>query len=1082
MRRLPGQAGRACLHILHVAATVALTVALIGGVALGGLAWRLGRGPIALPWLKARIVAAADRAVAPNGVGPKGIQPGGVPPGRIAIGRVSLAWEGFHNGLGVPLVLDLRQVTLTDAAGAGRVTLPRAALALSVPALLRLRLAPSRIALDGATLVLRRRRDGAIGFGLGATGGPGQRTAAAVLAELARPPAGRTAPARFGLLSQLRALAIRHATVLLIDDSSGQVWRAPDSALTLVRAPDGGVIGQATLAVPMGPRAIARLAVTAHLPSGGGPTSVAVTLAPLDPSALADAAPFLAPLRAVAASVRGQAGFVIGADGQPRRMRLRLTAGPGALHFAGGAVPILGATLRAAATAHTITVDALRLHLPGGAPGARPTVLRLRGTLAQAPDGALTAAFALGFDQAEFAALPGLWPPRLAAAARGWVVKNITRGQARDGSFTFGLSAGPGFAHPVVFEAAGQLTGTGLAVHWLRPIPPLLDGHAVLRMVTPDVMDIVVDGGRQAMAPGAPTGLVVDHGLVRITGLTQHDQVARITAQVGGPLAAAIALLKLPKLKLLATHPLPLHDPAGAATAALRLVIPLSKHLKLAQVVATATAHATGVRLVRVAAGRDLDGAALHLVVGTDGLTLDGQGRWAGIPITLQGRMAFHPAALGVEQVLTARGTTDAAGLAAAGFAPPAGMLSGTLRVSAVVTERQGGAGDVALRADLAGAALHLPVLTWTKPVGTPAEASLDLPLISDRVVGTAPVSLRGTGLDVSGTLVFADGSLRAARFPRLRVGGSDLAVTLARPDAGPLAVTVRGAVLDLARRFAPRPSGGKIAPPVPPGAAKPAPAQPGPAWSLDADIGQMRLAGGVGLTGLRVTGLNDGTMWTRLAATATEAGGKPLAFSLALQAARGDRRLTLTAGDAGVLARGLGLPVRITGGSLDLTGSYAPGAAGALSGTATLQDFRLRDAPAVARVLQAVTLYGVLELMQGSGLGVTRLVAPFQWGGGVLRLHGARAFSPSLGATAEGTIDLAQHRVDLRGTIVPAYFFNSLLGRLPIVGRLFSPEQGGGLFAASYALRGSTRDPTVTVDPLTALTPGFLRGLFGLF
>ena len=93
-----------------------------------------------------------------------------------------------------------------------------------------------------------------------------------------------------------------------------------------------------------------------------------------------------------------------------------------------------------------------------------------------------------------------------------------------------------------------------------------------------------------------------------------------------------------------------------------------------------------------------------------------------------------------------------------------------------------------------------------------------------------------------------------------------------------------------------------------------------------------------------------------------------------------------------------------------------------------------------------------------------------------------ARAFSPSLGLTAKGTFDLGANTVDVNGTIVPAYFFNSLLGDIPLVGRLFSPERGGGVFAASYSVRGSLDNPDVSVNPLSALTPGFLRGLFGLF
>ncbi|MFC7542924.1 hypothetical protein ACFQU2_30460 [Siccirubricoccus deserti] len=58
---------------------------------------------------------------------------------------------------------------------------------------------------------------------------------------------------------------------------------------------------------------------------------------------------------------------------------------------------------------------------------------------------------------------------------------------------------------------------------------------------------------------------------------------------------------------------------------------------------------------------------------------------------------------------------------------------------------------------------------------------------------------------------------------------------------------------------------------------------------------------------------------------------------------------------------------------------------------------------------------------------------------------------------------------------------FNTLLGNIPLLGRLFSPEAGGGVFAGTYRVQGPLADPQVTVNPLAALTPGFLRGLFGL-
>ncbi|MBX9634465.1 MAG: hypothetical protein K2X44_05730, partial [Magnetospirillum sp.] len=42
--------------------------------------------------------------------------------------------------------------------------------------------------------------------------------------------------------------------------------------------------------------------------------------------------------------------------------------------------------------------------------------------------------------------------------------------------------------------------------------------------------------------------------------------------------------------------------------------------------------------------------------------------------------------------------------------------------------------------------------------------------------------------------------------------------------------------------------------------------------------------------------------------------------------------------------------------------------------------------------------------------------------------------------------------------------------------------EKGGGLVAFNFTMRGPTQEPDVSVNPLSALTPGFLRNLFNIF
>jgi hypothetical protein len=254
---------------------------------------------------------------------------------------------------------------------------------------------------------------------------------------------------------------------------------------------------------------------------------------------------------------------------------------------------------------------------------------------------------------------------------------------------------------------------------------------------------------------------------------------------------------------------------------------------------------------------------------------------------------------------------------------------------------------------------------------------------------------------------------------------------------------------------------------------------KPGPPWSADIAFGQLILTRDKILAPASLNAASDGTRILH-AKVSAGAGGQVRG---SITPVAGGRRLEIESSDAGAVLLAAGVADNIRGGRLKLTGRYNDAVAHSpLAGSATMDNFRVVDAPAIGRLLQAMTLYGAMDVLRGPGLGFAQAVVPFTWQQRVLHLSGARAFSSSLGLTAQGNLDMRRHVADLDGTIVPAYFFNHLLGQIPLVGRLFSPEAGGGVFAASYSVRGPLKDPHVGVNPLAALTPGVLRKLFGMF
>ena len=84
----------------------------------------------------------------------------------------------------------------------------------------------------------------------------------------------------------------------------------------------------------------------------------------------------------------------------------------------------------------------------------------------------------------------------------------------------------------------------------------------------------------------------------------------------------------------------------------------------------------------------------------------------------------------------------------------------------------------------------------------------------------------------------------------------------------------------------------------------------------------------------------------------------------------------------------------------------------------------------------------------------------------------------PVLGATIDGSVDYNRDELQLRGTLVPLYGPNNLLGQLPIVG-LFLGGEKEGLVGITYEVVGKPGNPVLRINPISALAPGMLRKVF---
>jgi len=108
------------------------------------------------------------------------------------------------------------------------------------------------------------------------------------------------------------------------------------------------------------------------------------------------------------------------------------------------------------------------------------------------------------------------------------------------------------------------------------------------------------------------------------------------------------------------------------------------------------------------------------------------------------------------------------------------------------------------------------------------------------------------------------------------------------------------------------------------------------------------------------------------------------------------------------------------------------------------------------------------------------KMTAKFTRIGGRIDLREAVIYNAQMGLTTQGFLDYAHDHIDLNGTFVPAYQVNNLVTQIPFVGLVLGGGVHEGLVGVNYRLVGPPSAPVLSVNPFSAMTPGFLRKIFG--
>ena len=811
--------------------------------------------------------------------------------------------------------------------------------------------------------------------------------------------------------------------------------------------------------------------LSARLAPRADGADLTLALAGLAPSALAPLSPALAPLAAAAVPLSGTLKLALDPAWTPGRLSLELALAPGRIVLPpdqlAEPVPVRSGAVRLAlvpAAGQAFAALPERLEIETATVDLDGPVLSASGTVAREGD-RLTLRGGIRARAVPADSLSRLWPCKVGYKPREWIVQRVSAGTIDEAWLT--VDAGAPLSDPAAIIATtldGGIAASNLTVAYFKTLPPLV---GVSGRGTTDGRDMVLSttGGRVLDMPVAPSRLV-------FTKLDTKQEWLDIDALLSGSIRSALEVLDTAPLGY--AHKVGI-DPArtrGSQTAHLHFYFPLKKSLDIDAVAIHADALLRGAATENVAGGIDVSDGDLKLDLDNAGMDVAGRARLDGVPATLTWRENFADAADPQTRVILKGDLDEETVTARLPFLK--GRVGGTLATTATVVVDKRHKTTLSGRLDLTRARLSLPELNWRKNEDGPGSLRFSAGLEKGRPAHPFQLGLDTPDLAVTGGGIYdgSAGGLARLTLGEVKGGANDFRLEARARSDRSLEIALAGASVD-ARPLLTRGDTSRKRPPAKDKAA-------GSRYDLSLQAARVVTGGdGRAFTGVRGRFVNDGTGWDSLDLSARVAGA-PAGLTLRYVPDGRGRRLTITSEDAGAVLRALDLTDSVRGGTLSLTGNGPPGIpAHPVTAKLELGEFRVVDAPLLARLLNALSVTGLIELLQGEGLGFSQAAGEITWSGDTLTLNDVRTSGGALGLTADGPIDLAGNSLALSGTIVPVYGINRILGLVPVLGDLLSGGKGQGIFAATYRLSGSLARPDVSVNPLAVLAPGFLRNLF---
>jgi len=666
------------------------------------------------------------------------------------------------------------------------------------------------------------------------------------------------------------------------------------------------------------------------------------------------------------------------------------------------------------------------------------------------------------------------WPLPVAPGARSWIDENIFAGEmgplVAETNFTPGM-----LDQDILPEESLKLTFA----------MKNLEGNYVrgLTRATGVMGDATMTGDtfKANFTSGRIGPLTARGGTALIPDLHKVGTVGEFGVHIDGAMPDVMTLIDMKPLNYPTKFGIDPKTTGGTASADLMFKVPMLANLPVDDVgiavkaVVNDFAVTLGgkTRLTEGAVTFDIDNAHLHQY---------GAVNLADSRLNVDWTEDFHTTDV-ITTKLAVKGTMTEGGRLALNI----GLMRffrGAVPITADITGHRGSLSHADVTVDFTPATLSVPIVNLEKSPGQAATGHIGVNFAPGNVVQDETIRITGPVLNLNGTADFnRNGELTVLNFPSVRMGAlNDLSFQLSRSANGD-DYLLRGHSLDgskIGRTGSNEQPGGTAA------AAAPDDTPEG-RFHINAKLDRMAMRDGVAIApfNLDLAGIGNRPSAITLSGSIV-LGTKVAPIAANLETVTAGRKVNFTAGDAGLLARGVFAFESMRGGELTATVNL-PGQASDtfnpngpdFTGVLNVKNFQLTHQPLISRMFAAGSLTGIGDLMGGDGITLEEWNFPFASKNNVISVNGARATGRAICATSDGYIDRPHGTLALKGSLVPACGVNSILSNIPLLGDILASKKGEGILSATYSATGNMEQPAISTNPLAMLAPGIFRRIF---